>query len=66
MLDAWIIERLERERERAKGKDSRIPLSIEPPPHHVPDEIDRRREEDERDRPKRGVVVIDFRMSSED
>jgi hypothetical protein len=60
MLDAWIIERLEKERERTRGKDSRIPISIEPPPHHVPTDVDRPPEEEERDRPKRGVVVIDF------
>ena len=31
----------------------------------APEDIDRRHEEEERDRPKRGVVVIDFQMRSE-
>jgi hypothetical protein len=59
MLDAYIIDRIRRERERARQKDYGVPLHIEPPRGpDLPDEpFERRREEEE---PKRGSIVIDF------
>ena len=41
VLDAYIIDRIRRERERVRQRDGRIPLHIEPP--RAPPEQDHRR-----------------------
>jgi len=58
MLDAYIIDRIRRERERARRDGAQLPLHIEPP------RPDRRPAADEKpeDRPERGSVVIDFHV----
>lgn len=56
MLDSYIIKRIQEERERARDGGLR-PLRIErhpPPPPPRP--------EPEEDQPKRGSVIIDFRL----
>jgi hypothetical protein len=58
MLDAYIIDRIHRERERARRQE-RAPLHIErgaPPRGHVPPADDRHDDEKQ----ERGSVVIDF------
>jgi hypothetical protein len=62
MLDAYIVDRMRREKERAKARETRVPLSIEPPPPPDARDLERPAEESENDRPKRGVVVIDFSL----
>jgi hypothetical protein len=62
MLDAYIVDRMRRERERAKARETRVPLSIEPPPPPDSRDLERPAEENESDRPKRGVVVVDFTL----
>ncbi len=58
MLDAFIIERIQRDRERA---DRRGRLQIEKHAPPAPDAWkDHREQRSEDERPKRGVVVIDF------
>ena len=63
VLDAYIIDRIRRERERVQ-RDGRIPLHIEPP--RVPPERDEGRPTSDPSeipgRPERGTVVIDFRL----
>jgi hypothetical protein len=58
MLDAYIIERIRRQREDRREGDF-VPLRIEvpQPPLPVPD-----REKDEEDKPDRGSIIIDFRI----
>ena len=61
MLDAYIIERIRRERERESERDGAlVPLRIEVP--EIPEDIQppaaKRKEEDE----DRGSVVIDFNL----
>ena len=58
MLDAFIIEKIQRDRERA-GQRGRLQIEKRPPPG--PDAWKEHREQRiENERPKRGVVVIDF------
>lgn len=57
MLDAYIIDRIRRERDRVREHDDRIPLHIEPP--RAPPRDEDRREDEEQ---KRGSTVIDFRL----
>lgn len=60
MLDAYIIDRIHRERERARHHD-RVPLHIEPP--RIAPPRDERREDRREDEPQeRGSVVIDFHV----
>jgi hypothetical protein len=61
MLDAYIIDRIrrERERDRARHRDGRVPLHIEPP--RVPPQ-DEDRPSREGDQPERGSVIIDFQV----
>lgn len=65
MLDAYIIDRIHRERERARPHD-RVPLHIEPPriaPHgDDPRRDDRRDDRREEEPQERGSVVIDFHV----
>ena len=58
MLDAYIIERIRRQREERRDGDF-VPLRIEvpTPPLQGPE-----REKDEEEKPERGSVVIDFRV----
>lgn len=71
MLDAFIIDRIQRERERArKGEqDGRIPLHIEPPRPRDRDPETWRDEDGYKDHPTRdvppqprGSVIIDFQV----
>lgn len=59
MLDAYIIDRIRRERERGRRDGALVPLHIEPP---RPDPRPRRRDEREEDQPERGSTVIDFQV----
>ena len=58
MLDAFIIEKIRSDRERA-DHSRRLQIEKRPPPSpdHWPD---KRRQGDEDHKPQRGVVVIDF------
>lgn len=61
MLDAFIIDRIEKERDpaRRRDRDDRVPLHIEsptPPPERERSD----RPSEDRDR---GTAVIDFRLS---
>ena len=58
MLDAYIIERIRRQREERRDGDF-VPLRIEVPTPPLPSHD---REKDEEDRPERGSVVIDFKV----
>ncbi|MEQ1505079.1 MAG: hypothetical protein ABMB14_22790 [Myxococcota bacterium] len=57
MLDAYIIDRIRSERERARQRE-RVPLHIEPP--RIPPPNEDRREDDEKR--ERGTVEIDFQV----
>ncbi len=59
MLDAYIVERIrrERERERERAKESRIPLRIEQPRVRPVDD-----QPPDDSRPNDGSIVIDFRV----
>ncbi len=58
MLDAFIIEKIQRERDRAeRGRRVQIEKRPPPGPEHWQDHRERRSEDEA---PKRGVVVIDF------
>lgn len=57
MLDAYIIEHIRRERERAHREGAQVPLHIEPP---RPTPAPRRHDEREEENGERGSVVIDF------
>jgi hypothetical protein len=58
MLDAYIIDRIRRERDRERERDGGfIPLHIEiPPPPAIPPREEREEESD------RGSVIIDFQV----
>lgn len=58
MLDAYIIDRIRRERERGRRDGAQVPLHIEPP---RPDPEDPRRPE-RKEEPERGSVIIDFHL----
>jgi hypothetical protein len=61
VLDSFIIDRIRRERERAR-ESAYVPLRIEPPPppSRLPDD---ERDRSERESPaERGSVVIDFQL----
>ncbi len=57
MLDAFIIDRIRRERE---SQESRRRPVLEMPMHRPHDEDRRRRAEREPERPERGETIIDF------
>lgn len=59
MLDAFIIDKIRRERE--SREHTRVPLQIEVPrpQGRAPEEYDRRDREEDSER-ERGVVIIDF------
>lgn len=57
MLDAFIIDRIRREQERARQKDARLPLHIEDRQRPPPPPGDDRKE------PERGSVIIDYTAS---
>ena len=59
MLDAYIIERIRRERERESERDGAlVPLRIEVPevPDDLPPPVAKKNDED------RGSVIIDFNL----
>lgn len=58
MLDAFIIEEIKR-RERTRREDRERPV-VELPLPSAEDPPRRRGEEEDEDKPKRGVVVIDL------
>ncbi len=58
MLDAYIIDRIRREREEERRDGALVPLHIE-----VPRPVDSDREREKRvDDHERGSVVIDFQL----
>ena len=60
MLDAFIIEKIQRDSERAE-QGRRLQIEKRPPP--APDAWQERRQQRiDEDIPERGVVVIDFRV----
>jgi hypothetical protein len=60
MLDAYIIDRIRREREQARQRDGRIPLHIEPP--RAPTEDGPSAPPLDKEKPERGAVIIDFSL----
>ena len=58
MLDAFIIDRIRRERQQQEP--SRLPLKVEIPDQPRPREGQRDRRPENDDQPQRGVVIIDF------
>jgi hypothetical protein len=59
VLDAYIIDRIRRERDREREEGSFVPLRIEPPPRAAPAEppVEEREQENER-----GSIIIDFSL----
>lgn len=57
MLDAYIIERIRREREQERRDGSFVPLRIEVPREPAP-----KPEDDERERDERGSSIVDYRL----
>ena len=55
MLDAYIIDRIRRERDRERQKDARVPLHIDQRPSTHDD-----RRDDEQEPSERGSVIIDY------
>lgn len=62
MLDAYIIDRIHRERDRARQQDVRVPLYIDRPPPKLPEPVMPERREDDGER---GSVVIDFALDGD-
>ncbi len=61
MLDAYIIDRIRREREAERNRGALVPLHIEAPEERPPDDAtDEVPAEEERDR---GSVIIDFGLT---
>lgn len=58
MLDAYIIDRIRKERERREQHDRRIPLHIE---NHV-ERPPERRDEERPDENERGSTIVDFQL----
>lgn len=58
MFDAFIINRIRRERQREQER--RIPLHIEAPRPQEPPRHERRQGSEEHNRNKRGVEIIDY------
>ena len=56
MLDAYIIDRIQQERERERERGVIAPLRIESPRHN-PEATEERKEEEDR-----GSTVIDFQL----
>ena len=61
MLDAYIIDRIRRERDQAQRRSSQVPLYSDPTPE-VPEEPSEPRQRREPESPDRGSVVIDFQL----
>ena len=57
MLDAYIIERIRRERESQKKRGTLVPLHID-----VPSQRPREQEEEDRRRDEIGSTVVDFQL----
>lgn len=60
MLDAYIIERIRRDQDRSRHRNSQRPLHIEQPRERS--EHDRRDREPEQPTSDRGSVVVDFHL----
>jgi hypothetical protein len=62
MLDAYIIERIRREREARQSQRERVQISIpdEGPRDHHREEMERRSEPRREETPSRGITIIDF------
>ncbi len=59
MLDAYIIDRIRREREQEHRRGGRVPLHIDDRPAPP-----RKRDDDTaEDRPERGSVIIDYGLA---
>jgi hypothetical protein len=56
MLDAYIIERIRREKEAERERGGLIPLNIRVP-QHTPETLDERDKDEER-----GSEVVDYRL----
>lgn len=61
MLDAYIIDRIRRERERTHRESARLPLHIERPEPPGPSE-----QTTDEDVPERGSAIVDYRVDDED
>ena len=61
MLDAYIIDRIRREREQAEQRDARLPLPLEDRPLPEPP-TPPAHERDDAPKEERGSVVIDFQL----
>ena len=60
MLDAYIIDRIRREREKESRDGALIPLHIETP--RPPPGAEHRGENEDDHAPERGSVIIDFQV----
>jgi hypothetical protein len=60
MLDAYIIDRIRREREKESRDGAYVPLQIDAP-RPQPGEMPRNEQEDDREG-ERGSVIIDFQV----
>ena len=60
MLDAYIIDRIRREREQSE-RTRQVPLHIEPPLEPLPRPEDNAHDRDDRGS-ERGSVVIDYQL----
>ncbi|MCA9573491.1 MAG: hypothetical protein KC656_36900 [Myxococcales bacterium] len=60
MLDAYIIDRIRKERENESREGALIPLHIEVP--QLPPNAEPPPSEEHEDKPDRGSVVIDFQV----
>ena len=58
MFDAFIINRIRRERQQ--DREQRLPLHIEAPRRREPPAHERRRGTEHESNSKRGVVIIDY------
>ncbi len=57
MLDAWIIEEIRRREERSRPRPQK---QIERPPESEPPHEPGEKEPNRRERPERGVTIVDF------
>lgn len=62
MLDAYIIERIRREREARQPQQERVQINVpdEGPRDHHREEMERREKARREETPARGITIIDF------